>query len=183
MFYGESSKLHYSGFRRFYLKIEFTQSLSQFVTKSICIRFVLETCNESSSAGESLPHALTEPDVNLSAHPAPIVQPPERLRFTQKNPPTAGCPSCKAEQYSPFAPAPLGTFITTTGCSAPVLRIGTLTLMGASHLHFSLSIGTTGSHVPHESLNQVHAVLMPDAIWAVNRFPPDLSRVNDSPRF
>ena len=30
---------------------------------------------ESSSAGESHPHALTEPDVNLSAHPAPIVQP------------------------------------------------------------------------------------------------------------
>ena len=31
--------------------------------------------DESSSAGESHPHALTEPDVNLSAHPAPIVQP------------------------------------------------------------------------------------------------------------
>src|SRR5215831_18262832 len=30
---------------------------------------------ESSSAGESHPHALTDPDVNLSAHPAPIVQP------------------------------------------------------------------------------------------------------------
>ena len=30
---------------------------------------------KSSSAGESHPHALTDPDVNLSAHPAPIVQP------------------------------------------------------------------------------------------------------------
>ena len=29
----------------------------------------------SSSAGESHPHALTEPDVSLSAHPALIVQP------------------------------------------------------------------------------------------------------------
>ena len=29
----------------------------------------------SSSAGESHPHPLTEPDVNLSAHPALIVQP------------------------------------------------------------------------------------------------------------
>jgi len=31
--------------------------------------------NESSSAGEFHPHALTEPDVNLSIHPALIVQP------------------------------------------------------------------------------------------------------------
>src|SRR5262247_3499312 len=31
--------------------------------------------NTSSSAGESHPHALTDPDMNLAAHPAPIVQP------------------------------------------------------------------------------------------------------------
>jgi hypothetical protein len=31
--------------------------------------------DKSSSAGESHPHALTEPDVNLSAHPALIAQP------------------------------------------------------------------------------------------------------------
>ena len=31
--------------------------------------------DESSSAGESHPHALTDPDMNLAAHPAPIVQP------------------------------------------------------------------------------------------------------------
>ena len=30
---------------------------------------------ESSSPGESHPQALTDPDVSLSAHPAPIVQP------------------------------------------------------------------------------------------------------------
>ena len=30
---------------------------------------------ESSSVGESHPHALPEPDVNLSTHPAPIDQP------------------------------------------------------------------------------------------------------------
>lgn len=30
---------------------------------------------ESSSAGESHLHALTDPDVNLSVHPAPIDQP------------------------------------------------------------------------------------------------------------
>ena len=34
---------------------------------------------ESSSAGESHPHALTDPDVNLSAHPAPLIQPQAAL--------------------------------------------------------------------------------------------------------
>lgn len=58
--------------------------------------------------------------------------------------------SIKLEQRSPFAPVPLRTFITTTGYSAAVPRIGTLTLSGASTLGFSLSIGTTASHVPHK---------------------------------
>jgi hypothetical protein len=49
--------------------------------------------------------------------------------------------------------------------------------MGTAHLCFFLIIETTGSHVPCVSLNQVHAVLMPDAIWPVNRFLPDLSQV------
>src|SRR5918992_322362 len=31
---------------------------------------------ESSRAGESHPHALTDPDMNVAAHPALIVQPP-----------------------------------------------------------------------------------------------------------
>jgi len=39
------------------------------------IVFQLEPDDKSSSPGESHPQALTEPDVNLSAHPALIVQP------------------------------------------------------------------------------------------------------------
>ena len=57
----------------------------------------------------------------------------------------------------------------------PVPRISTLTLMGSSHLSFSLSIGTTGSHVPHKSRDQVHATFMPDAAQAVTRLLLDLS--------
>ena len=34
--------------------------------------------SKSSSEGKSHPHALTDPDVNLSAHPAPIDQPQDR---------------------------------------------------------------------------------------------------------
>jgi hypothetical protein len=44
-------------------------------------------------------------------------------------------------------------FVTTTGCSAPVPRIGTLILAGASCLDVSLRIGATGSHVPRKSLS------------------------------
>ena len=65
-------------------------------------------------------------------------------------------------------------FIPTTSCSAPVPRIGTLALMGASHLSFSLGIGATGSHVPRKSLTQSHAAFMPDAARAAIRPPPRL---------
>ncbi len=42
------------------------------------------------------------------------------------------------------------------------------------HLRFSLGIGVTGSHVPHKSLDRLHAASMPDAAQAVNRLPPAL---------
>ncbi len=38
------------------------------------------------------------------------------------------------------------------------------------------SIGATGSHVPCRSPDQARAAYMPDAVWAVGRLPPDLSR-------
>ena len=55
-------------------------------------------------------------------------------------------------------------------CSALVLS-----LLWVLHLSFSLNIRTTGSHVPHKSLDQVHVTFMPDAAQAVNRFPLSLS--------
>src|SRR5436853_181614 len=73
------------------------------------------------------------------------------------------------------------TFLPTTNSSAPVLRLGTLALMGAAHLSFSLGSGATGSHVPHPSPDQGHAASMPDAMWAVHRLLPHCSRVNEIP--
>src|SRR6516225_3793008 len=72
-------------------------------------------------------------------------------------------------------------FLPTTGCSAPVPRLGTPILAGASRWDLSLCIGATGSHVPCKSLPQSHAAFMPDAAWAEIRTPPDSSRVNDFP--
>lgn len=55
--------------------------------------------------------------------------------------------------------------ITITGCSAPVPRIGTFSLVRSAHLAFSLHIATTGSHVPYKSLMHGHAASIPDAAW------------------
>ena len=48
----------------------------------------------------------------------------------------------------------------------------------------SHSIGTTGSHVPHQSLNRARATSMPGTAWAVSRYPPGSSRrATHSPGF
>src|SRR5665213_9276 len=74
----------------------------------------------------------------------------------------------------PFAPPKLPGFITTTSRSAPALRVGTSTLMGASHLGSSLGIEAPGSHVPHESLHQARAAYLPVTVQPVNRLLLDL---------
>lgn len=61
-------------------------------------------------------------------------------------------------------------------CPASVLR-----LLWGVHLSRSLRIGATGSHVPHQRLDQVHAAFMPEAAWPVHRSPPDSSQGNDYP--
>jgi len=98
-------------------------------------------------------------------------------------PPEFGWPEFAAERRDPFAPVGFPTFIATTSRSAPVLCIGTCTLAGSTCLGSSLRIRATGSHVPHESLIQVHAAFMPDAIQSVDRCPLDLSRANHPARF
>ena len=87
-------------------------------------------------------------------------------------------------------PLPVGPFLKLDG-AAPLLSFhyGPSSLLRAApprcpasvlsslwvlHLDFSLSIGATGSHVPHGSLKQVHAAFMPDAARAVSRFSPGL---------
>ncbi|MBU4154527.1 MAG: hypothetical protein KKD63_16780, partial [Proteobacteria bacterium] len=59
----------------FHLKPELAQPFDQFFTKPFRVRLVLKADDKSSRAGESHPHALSEPDVKLSPHPAPTVQP------------------------------------------------------------------------------------------------------------
>src|SRR3954452_5784042 len=82
----------------------------------------------------------------------------------------------KPDDDTPSVQPHYRTFVPTTGISAPVLRIGTLTLAVIDRLDFSLHIGTTGSCVPYRSPSQVHATFMPDAGWTVGRSLPTFAR-------
>jgi hypothetical protein len=57
-------------------------------------------------------------------------------------------------------------FFPTTSCSVPVLCIGTQSLAGITPSARSLHIRATGSHIPYESLIQIHAAFEPDAARA-----------------
>ena len=72
-------------------------------------------------------------------------------------------------------------FVPTTGCSAPVLRFGTLVLAVGAACGFSLGIGATGSHVPYKSLVELRAAYMPDAARAGFRTSPELIPEEGSP--
>ena len=98
-----------------------------------------------------------------------------------------------------MVPSQIGQPLCSSAITAPssLLQVApslysTLVLshLGCSPLCFSLSIGVTGSHVPHKSPDRTLATSMPDADRAVNRHLPDLSCGNEtsavltsSPRF
>src|SRR5208337_3605412 len=134
------------------------------------LRVALSRCRlaqiEVSGAGEFRPRALSEPDVILSHHPAPIVRPLlHGFALSMRVLPSPVALRPELNNATPSLQPYYRTFITTTGCSAPVPRIGTLILAGTACLDFSLRIGATGSRVPHRSLDQSHAAFMPDAAW------------------
>jgi len=112
---------------------------------------------------------------------------------------TSACPNGSSltvgRQASPGGPSPslqphYRAFSTTTRRSAPVPRTGTQPLavpaawgspvrdrpQARTAPLASRPVGATGSHVPCKSLSQARATSTPDAIWAVNRLPPDSSR-------
>ena len=85
-----------------------------------------------SGAGEFHPRALSEPDVHVSAHPAPISRIRDgiaatRFLFLHRIPPGIPVDAMQQrEKHDPFAPRALPRFHTNTGRPAPVPGIGTL---------------------------------------------------------
>ena len=61
-----------------------------------------------------------------------------------------------------------------------MLRIGTLALTVLAACGVSLYIGTTDSHVPYESLVELRATYMPDAVRAVFRTALELIAQEDA---
>lgn len=98
----------------------------------------------ASGAGESHPRALSEPDVHVSAHPAPISRIRDgiaatRFLFLHRIPPGIPVDAMQQrEKHDPFAPRALLRFHTTTGRSAPVPGVGTLALVGHPLGHLPL---------------------------------------------
>src|SRR5215472_12314437 len=90
----------------------------------------------ASSAGEFHPRALSEPDVNLSAHTAPAVAVTPRVVTSCDLASLIGSSHCwltrrvRLYNITPSLHPFLGDFIATTGDSAPVQRFRTLILVG-----------------------------------------------------
>jgi hypothetical protein len=81
-----------------------------------------------------------------------------------------------AEQRGPFGPVPLQNLRPYYEPLRPCAPHRYSCPLGFSQLDFSLCIGTTGSHVPYDSLMRACAVYMPDAARAGSGYPPNLSR-------
>src|ERR1700737_990608 len=91
-------------------------------------------------------------------------------------PPLSRWAMAKAEQRSPFAPAPLQGLRRYYGLLRPCAPLRYSRPRGWSRLRLFSSPprggGGTDSHVPYESLVELRAAYMPDAARAVSGHPP-----------
>jgi hypothetical protein len=77
---------------RLELQPELVQAVSQRRQEPLCLTSGLEAEHTSSRAGELHPRALTDPDVNVSVHPALSVQPPPAGGASARPAPVGGVP-------------------------------------------------------------------------------------------
>ena len=150
---------------------------------------------ESGGAGESHPHAPTDPCVNLSIHTAPAGHSLETSRsqaYAERNPVppsylvdlhllrAGSSPSFQPhyrtfrggsssisvegpEMAHPLRSSPISGPSTLILDDPPLCLASVLSFSWDLHLNFSLNIEATGSHVPHKSLTQSHAIFTPEA--------------------
>ena len=129
-----------------------------------------------SRPGEFHPEPLTDPDMNLSIHPARAIHrrlpPSVEIGGLLRSP--VG-PSLQRGWPPPFAPWALPHFSTTTEESAPAWLVG-ISASRISRLCLFPWHRQTGSQVPCKSLDKIHAFYTPDTAWPVCRSPPRSSR-------
>ena len=134
----------------------------------------------SSSPGEFHPQALTDRYVTVSRHTAPASLPLESSRsqaYAKETRflPVSWLPIACCELTHPLRSSPITGPSTLLLDDPPLCPASVLSRLWVRHLRFFLNIGTTGSHVPHKSLDQVHAISMPDAAQTICRLPLGLS--------
>src|SRR6516225_3682690 len=87
-------------------QFELAQALVQILQERPGLVLMLKAGDESSSGEESHPSALTEPDVTLSRHPAPTLQPPAAHRVATgrtSSDPAVRCAPASALPHAPGA--------------------------------------------------------------------------------
>jgi len=123
---------------------------------------------ESGSPGESHPQAPTERYVTVSCHTAHASRSLEtsrsqadalKFRFL----PDAWLTITYRELTHPLRSNPITGSSTLLRDDPPLCFASVLSSLRGRHLDFSLNIETTGSHVPHKSLTQIHAISTPEA--------------------
>ena len=101
------------------------------------------------------------------------------LKPTQKepgsSPASAGLTIACCELAHPLRSSPITGPSTLIRDNPPLCLASVLSRLWVRHLRFSLIIKATGSHVPHKSLDQGHAISMPDAAQTIGRLPLGLS--------
>ena len=126
-----------------------------------------------SRPGEFHPEPLTDPDLNLSIHPARVT--------ARRLPPSAEISgSSRCNPVGPSSTAMTCPLRSTSITLASTLLQGSPPLSGASVLSASRFEPLVpfpwhrrpGSHVPHKSQIELRAAYMPDAAWAVSGHPP-----------
>jgi hypothetical protein len=118
---------------------------------------------------------LAEPDVNLSAHPAPIIQPTTYSKACRSWRIPPGRPvdlPCLLDDAAPSLHRHYDGLNATTNGSVPWRCIATVGLAFGG-LCPSLNITAEVPAVQRKSLKQDRAASMPDAVWPVSRYRPN----------
>src|SRR5208282_5003660 len=102
----KAAELNQAGLVRMERQRELLQPVAHRLPEAASVALMLEADDKSSSGGEFHPSALTEPDVRLSPHPAPTLQPPVARRVATGRTgwgPAARCIPASASTHVPGA--------------------------------------------------------------------------------
>jgi hypothetical protein len=136
---------------------------------------VVSRIAHTSRPGEFRPEPPTDPDVNLSIHPARATQ--RRLPPSIKTRSSSGCPLTPPD-VGDLLPLLHGHYPVSSllRSSAPLVGASVLSASWGVHLCLFPLHHRPGSQVPYESPDKSHAACTPDPAWTVSRYLPCCSQ-------